>query len=226
MSRPDHDAKAEPLAPLLAAIRACRVCRDHPTYLPGLPQEPKPLVQAAITSRICVASQAPGIRAHDSGKPFNDPSGVRLRQWLGVSDAEFYDPALFAIIPMGFCFPGYGKSGSDLPPRRECAPLWHARLFASLPALRLILVIGSHAQRWHLGAEVARAGMNATMQRWRDYYDAPAAVRILPLPHPSWRNSGWLNRNPWFEAELLPVLRAEVRALIAWQPESGAQSPV
>lgn len=208
-------AEAEDLPALLQAIRACRVCRDRPEFPPPLPHEPRPLVQASLNSRICIASQAPGLRAHDSGIPFNDASGQRLREWLGVSDAEFYDANKFAIIPMGFCFPGYDAHGHDLPPRRECAPLWHKRLFASLPRLRLVLVIGTHALRWHLDPAVARAGMNRTMQRWREFHqstDHPWAV--LPLPHPSWHNNRWLARNPWFDAELLPVLRADVRRLL------------
>ena len=204
----------EPLDTLVGAIRACRVCRDQPRYGPPLPHEPRPIVQVSAAARICIASQAPGIRAHDSGRPFTDPSGVRLRQWLAVEEGEFYNPQKFAILPMGFCFPGLGPDGSDLPPRRECAEIWRAQLFAQLPHIQLLLVIGGYAQRWHLGAANAKAGVNATVQRWREFYSADGCPKILPLPHPSWRNSSWLKRNPWFEAELLPVLRAEVHALL------------
>lgn len=204
----------EPLEALVGAIRACRVCRDQARYGPPLPQEPRPLLQVSRSARICIAGQAPGIRAHDSGRPFNDPSGQRLRQWLALEEDTFYDPRKVAILPMGFCFPGLGPDGSDLPPRRECAEIWRAPLFAQLPNIRLLLLIGGYAQRWHLGAANAKAGVNATMLRWREFHAADAGVMLLPLPHPSWRNSGWLQRNPWFESELLPVLRAEVRALL------------
>lgn len=142
-----------------------------------------------------------------------DPSGVRLRQWLGMDEAEFYEPRRVAIVPMGSCFPGYDANGGDLPPRRECAETWRSAIFAGLPALELILVIGQYAQDWHLGEE-ARPGLTATVSRWRDIFAAPRRPKILPMPHPSWRNNGWLKRHPWFEAELLPVLRADVRRLL------------
>lgn len=166
------------------------------------------------TARLCIASQAPGTRAHASGVPFMDPSGVRLRHWLGLDEAAFYDAARVAIVPMGACFPGLDAHGGDLPPRRECAPTWRARVFERLPDLDLVLVIGLHAQRWHLGKEAA-GGLTATVRRWREVLAEPRRPRCLPLPHPSWRNSAWLKRNAWFEAELLPVLRAEVAALMA-----------
>ena len=198
---------------LFADLRACRLCRGSPVHGPPLPHEPRPIVQGRDTARLCIASQAPGTRAHRSGVPFMDPSGVRLRDWLGLDEARFYDAARVAIVPMGACFPGLDAAGGDLPPRRECAPAWRAPAFARLPALRLVLLIGAHAQRWHLGGET-RAGLTATVRRWREVLDAPRHPRCLPLPHPSWRNSGWLKRNPWFEEELLPVLRAEVAALM------------
>jgi uracil-DNA glycosylase len=198
----------------VSAIRACRVCHDQPLYGKPFAHEPRPIVQVSETARVCIASQAPGTRAHETGRPFNDPSGVRLRQWLGVDEQEFYDASRIAIVPMGFCFPGLRPDGSDLPPRRECPEIWRMRLFARLPNIRLLLVIGSYAQRWHLGPAAARQGVDETVRRWRQVYRADPAMRVLPLPHPSWRNSGWLKRNPWFEAELLPVLRAEVRGLI------------
>ncbi len=200
--------------PALAdAIRACRVCRDQPCYGKPLMQEPRPLIQVSTTARICIASQAPGVRAHDSGRPFNDPSGVRLRQWLGMDEEAFYDASKVAIIPMGFCFPGLSPNGSDLPPRQECAAIWRHPLFAQLPNMALLLVIGSYAQRWHLGPNSARQGVDATVRHWRDFYSADSQPRLIPLPHPSWRNSGWIKRDPWFESDLLPVLQAEVRRL-------------
>ncbi len=211
---PDGDPAPASLQAQLAAIRACRVCRDQPRYGPPLPQEPRPLLQVSRSARICIAGQAPGIRAHDSGRPFNDPSGQRLRQWLALDEDTFYDPRKVAILPMGLCFPGLGPDGSDLPPRRECAEIWRTPLFAQLPNIRLLLLVGGYAQRWHLGAANAKAGVNATALRWREFHAADARVMLLPLPHPSWRNSSWLKRNPWFEAELLPVLQAEVRALL------------
>ncbi|HTM79445.1 MAG TPA: uracil-DNA glycosylase family protein [Devosia sp.] len=200
---------------LVEHLRACRVCRDAPLYQPPLPHEPRPIVQISSAARICIASQAPGIRAHNSGVPFSDPSGVRLRAWLGLDEPTFYDAQKLAIVPMAFCFPGNDAHGGDLPPRRECAPLWRARLFAQMPQLELVLLIGQYAQKWHLGSGVAAAGMTATVANWRELYVVETRPRLLPLPHPSWRNSGWLKRNPWFEAELLPVLRADIARLTA-----------
>lgn len=211
---PNVDKAPASLDAQVAAIRACRVCRDQPRYGPPLPQEPRPILQVSTAARICIAGQAPGIRAHDSGRPFTDPSGQRLRQWLAVDEDMFYDAEKIAIIPMGFCFPGLGPDGSDLPPRRECQEIWRTQLFAQLPNIRLLLLIGGYAQRWHLGADNAKTGVNETVLRWRQFHAADGGLMILPLPHPSWRNSGWLKRNPWFEVELLPVLRAEVRTLL------------
>ncbi|ACA17016.1 uracil-DNA glycosylase superfamily [Methylobacterium sp. 4-46] len=194
-----------------AALRACRLCRDAPRHGGPLPVEPRPIVQGSATARLCIASQAPGHRAFRSGRPFQDPSGRRLRAWLGLDEATFYDPARIAILPMGACFPGHDAAGGDLPPRRECAETWRARLLAGLPALDLVLVIGQYAQAWHLGR--APGGLTGTVARWRELFAEPRRPRVLPLPHPSWRNSGWLKRHPWFEAELLPVLRREVARL-------------
>ncbi|MBA9069726.1 uracil-DNA glycosylase [Methylobacterium sp. RAS18] len=196
-----------------ARLRACRLCRDVPLYGAPLPHEPRPVVQGSATARLLIASQAPGNRAHRSGIPFSDPSGRRLRDWLGLDEAAFYDPARVAILPMGACFPGLDAKGGDRPPRRECAPAWRADLLAGLPQLDLILVIGQYAQAWHLGPRPG--GLTETVARWRTILDASARPRVLPLPHPSWRNNGWLRTNPWFEAELLPVLRAEVAAAMA-----------
>ena len=193
-------------------LRGCRLCRDAPQHGPALPHEPRPIIQGSSAARLCIASQAPGNRANISGRPFDDPSGVRLRDWLGLDEARFYDPARVAIVPMGHCFPGYDRHGGDIPPRRECAPTWREPVFAALPRLELILVIGLYAQAWHLGR--SRSGLTETVRRWREVSGEERRPRVLPLPHPSWRNSGWLKRHPWFEAELLPVLRAEVRRLV------------
>jgi uracil-DNA glycosylase len=200
---------------LLDEIRACRVCRDAPRHGVPLPHEPRPVFQISRQARLCVAGQAPGARVHASGRPFTDPSGVRLRQWLGVNERVFYDSAQIAIIPMGFCFPGYDKAGGDLPPRRECAELWQDRLFDRLPNIQLVLLIGQYAQNWHLDREDVQGGVTSTVRRWREILERRGSSRILPLPHPSWRNNGWLRRNPWFEAELLPALQAEIVRLLA-----------
>jgi uracil-DNA glycosylase len=172
------------------------------------------VIQASSAARICIAGQAPGTRVHASGRPYSDPSGVRLRTWLGIGDEIFYDRDKIAIVPMGFCFPGLDAKGSDLPPRRECGEIWHARIFPHLPNIELILVIGQYAQKFHLGAKAKEGGVTGTVSRWRDFYFANAGPRILVLPHPSWRNTGWLKRNPWFETEILPVLRADVARLV------------
>ena len=200
------------LADMLAAIRACRHCVEHPQGKP-LPHEPRPVLRASSTARLAVCSQAPGTRVHLSGTPFTDRSGDRLREWMGVTPDEFYDEARVAIVPMGFCFPGHDAHGGDLPPRRECASLWHRRLFEALPQLELVLAIGSYAQSFHLG-DGAGETLQATMLAWRRHLRGKRRPRVLPLPHPSWRNNAWITRNPWFEAELLPVLRREVRKLL------------
>jgi uracil-DNA glycosylase len=145
--------------------------------------------------------------------PFSDPSGNRLRQWMGVTTEEFYDAARVAIVPMGFCFPGLDETGADLPPRRECAPRWRARVMAELPQLELILLVGGYAQRWHLGAS-AKVGVAAMVRAWRKHAATGRPLRF-PLPHPSWRNNAWIKANPWFESDLLPALRAEVRRILS-----------
>jgi len=198
---------------LVQEISACRLCRDTPRGAP-LPHEPRPVLRVSTTARIGVFGQAPGTRVHASGTPFTDPSGVRLRQWMGVTDDEFYDVSRIAIIPMGFCFPGLDAKGGDLPPRRECAPLWRERLMVALPNLELMLLVGQYAQRWHLGADVAR-DLTSTVLRWREITARPAGPVMVPLPHPSWRNNAWIKRNPWFDADLLPWLRQVVRARMA-----------
>jgi uracil-DNA glycosylase len=201
------------LAQLVAAVRACRICRDLPEGTP-LPHEPRPVLRPSSTARICISSQAPGARVHASGTPFTDPSGDRLRAWLGLSSEEFYDERRVAIVPMGFCFPGHDAAGGDLPPRRECARAWHGRLFALMPQLELVLAVGSYAQRWHLG-EAGNGPMAENVLGWRGQLRAKAKPRRVALPHPSWRNNAWLAANPWFEGEMLPLLRRELRRLLA-----------
>ncbi len=168
---------------------------------------PRPILQVGAGAKIAIFSQAPGNIAHQKGKPFYDPSGVRLRAWMGLDEDTFYDVDTVAIAPMGFCFPGYDKNGGDLPPLRPCAERWRARLMAALPDFELILLVGGYAQKWHLGAR-ARKTLTETVVAWRDY--GPVHV---PMPHPSWRNNGWLKKNPWFERDLLAHVRGRVAAL-------------
>ncbi len=197
---------------ILCAIRACRVCRDAPHGAP-LPHEPRPVVRAAGSARVLIIGQAPGARVHASGLPFDDPSGVRLRAWMAIERDTFYDASRIAFAPMGFCFPGQSAKGTDLPPRRECAPLWQERLALSLTNVRLVLLVGSYAQRWHLGSQ-ASGGLTQTVRRFEEILAVSDPRRVFPLPHPSWRNNSWLAANTWFEAEALPRLRQElVRAL-------------
>ena len=210
----DRERAPETLASVLQELAACRICRDEPRFQPPLPHEPRPVIQASPTARLCIAGQAPGTRVHASGKPFTDPSGVRLRQWLGLDEAAFYDAAKVAIVPMGHCFPGLDAQGGDLPPRRECAPIWRMRVLAAMPQVELVLAIGRYAQAWHLGAK-AGASLSGTMADWQAILAEPRRPRVLPLPHPSWRNNAWLKRNPWFEEELLPVLREEAARLLS-----------
>ncbi len=202
-------SSVQSLPALLDQIRACRICRDQPANGRPLPHEPRPVLRAASTARIAICGQAPGTRVHASGMPFSDPSGERLRAWLGLDPVDFYDEARMAIIPMSFCFPGLDAKGGDLPPRRECAPAWRQQIFTHLPRLELLVLIGWHAQRWHLQS-LAKASLTDTVAAWRDYLSAPSGPALIPLPHPSWRNSGWLKRHPWFAQELLPVLRERV----------------
>lgn len=185
---------------LLAEIRACTACE-------GLPLGPRPILQAGGKARILIAGQAPGRVTHARCVPFDDPSGNRLRDWLGVSRETFYDPDCFAIIPMGFCFPGTGKGG-DLPPRPECAALWREKLLAAMPGVETTFVLGQYAQDWHLGPAKG-AKLAERVADWRR-----AWPRLVPLPHPSPRNLGWFRKNPWFEAELLPELRERVATLL------------
>ena len=188
----------------MTEVRACTLCAEH------LPLPPRPILQIDPRATILIAGQAPGRKAHDSGVPFNDPSGERLRAWMGIDRAVFYDPVRIAILPMGLCFPGTGPGG-DMPPRPECAPAWRSRLLAHLPKLQLTLVIGSYAQAWHFngGAATAKTSVTDAVLQWRDRWP-----HILPLPHPSPRNQRWLRNNPWFESDVLPRLRERVCELL------------
>ena len=185
---------------LLAEVRACRECADL------LPLGPRPIVQLSPTARILIASQAPGTKVHDSGIPFSDASGNRLREWMGVSTDEFYDERRIAIVPMGLCYPGRLPSGGDTPPRPECAPLWRERLLAQMPDLGLTLLVGTFAQTHALG----RGKLTERVIGFRNYLPT-----IFPLPHPSWRSRHWAAKNPWFGAEVLPALRCAVRCALA-----------
>ena len=185
---------------LLREVRACRACASV------LPLGPRPIVQISTTARILIASQAPGTKVHDSGIPFADASGDRLREWMSVTDDTFYDERNIAILPIGLCYPGRLPGGGDAPPRAECAPLWRDRLLSHLPGLRLTLLVGAHAQIDALG----RGKMTERVRGFRDHLPA-----IFPLPHPSWRSQHWVARNPWFDAEVLPALREAVRDALA-----------
>lgn len=210
------DGQAAKLEDLRAAIAACRICRDAPARGPEdrLPHEPRPVAVISSTARILISGQAPGLRVHESGLPFNDASGDRLRLWLGVTREQFYDPDLFAIVPMGFCFPGYDAHGSDLPPRRECAPRWRREVIGAMPQIKIVLAIGQYAQAWHLG-DRRSATMTETVRNWRTHLGTNNGPAVLALPHPSWRNTGWLKKNPWFTDDVLPVLRERVSNLIS-----------
>lgn len=165
------------------------------------------------TARVCIVGQAPGIKVHETGLPFNDRSGDRLRQWLGIGREQFYDSSLFAIVPMGFCFPGYDAKGGDLPPRRECAAHWRVQVMAAMPQIELLVCIGQYAQAWHI-PHLRGANLTETVRGWRDIVAKTTGPNVLPLPHPSWRNTGWLKANSWFEAELVPWLQTAVKEKI------------
>lgn len=188
---------------LLFEIRTCRLCAAH------LPLGPNPILQAADTAQILIVGQAPGTQAHRTNLPFNDPSGDRLRDWLGITRAQFYDPHLIAIVPMGFCYPGRGTSG-DLPPRPECAATWRAALMARLPRIRLTVVIGRYAIAHHLPEYGRRPSVTEAVSQWRSHWPD-----VIPLPHPSPRNNLWLRRHSWFEAEVVPALQARVADVLS-----------
>ncbi len=185
---------------LLTEVRVCTLCREH------LPLGPRPVLQLHPKARILIAGQAPGKKVHESGVPFDDASGNRLREWLGVTREEFYDPKRIAILPMGFCFPGSGRSG-DLPPRPECAPAWHEQLLGQLRQLKITLVLGQYAQAYHFGE--GASSLTELVKSWRSHWP-----QTVPLPHPSPRNNLWLRRNPWFERELLPAIRKRVSEVL------------
>lgn len=187
---------------LLTAVRGCRLCADK------LPLGPRPVLRASASARILVVGQAPGLRVHQTGIPWNDASGERLRNWMGVDNDVFYDESRIAIIPMGYCYPGRGKSG-DLPPRRECAASWLDLLLARMPRIELTLLIGVHAQR-HFLATKRKSGMTETVRAWREF-----GPDYIPLPHPSPRNTAWFQQHAWFDAEVLPSLRARVAAVVS-----------
>jgi uracil-DNA glycosylase len=189
----------EDLERLVSEISACRAC--------ALPHEPRPVVWVHPDAKILIAGQAPGRRVHESGIPWDDPSGDRLRQWMQLDRETFYDKRNVAVAAMGFCYPGT-VDGADLPPRRECAPLWRPRLLPLLKNVRLTLLVGAYAHRYHLGAAAKRT-LGETVRAWRAY-----PPDVMPLPHPSWRNTAWLKRNPWFEAELLPELQRRVSSAL------------
>lgn len=188
---------SETFTRLLHSVRDCRICEE------SLPLGPRPVLQVDPKARILIAGQAPGRRVHESGIPFDDPSGDRLREWLAISREDFYDPTIVAILPMGFCYPGTGKSG-DLPPRPECAEAWRDKLLQSLKRIELTLVIGIYAQRWHLPH--MHRNLAETVRAWEEY-----GPGVIPLPHPSPRNNIWLKKNPWFADSLLPNLRKRAR---------------
>ncbi len=186
------------LAAIAASARTCRACTD-------LPLGPRPVFRVSTTARILIAGQAPGTKVHETGVPWDDASGDRLRAWLEMDRAAFYDEGAIAILPMGFCYPGRLPKGGDAPPRRECAPLWRARLVAAMPAIRLTLLVGGYAQRDALGP----GAVAERVRRFRDHLP-----RYFPLPHPSWRTAAWERRNPWFEEEVLPALRQALAAAL------------
>ncbi len=187
---------------LMAEVRACAVCA------PSLPLGPRPVLRGLPSARLLIISQAPGTKVHETGLSFNDRSGDRLRQWLGIGRDTFYDERRIAILPMGLCYPGRDAAGGDLPPRPECAPLWHRRVLAAWPGIELTLLVGSYAIDYYLRARPQKS-MTETVRAWRDFLPA-----FLPLPHPSWRTTAWETQNPWFAAEVLPELQRRVHALL------------
>lgn len=206
--RPRPGGVSDHIDDIKARLSACRICADRFART-ATAHAPNPVVWFNGSARILIAGQAPGLRVHEANKPFWDASGRRLREWMGVDETVFYDRDRVAIVPMAFCFPGYDAKGSDLAPPAVCARTWRAEILSCLRGLRLTLLIGGYAQKWHLG-DKARAGVTATVAAWREW-----PTDMIALPHPSWRNTGWIKRNPWFEAELLPILRSRVMEALA-----------
>lgn len=204
-------AQQADLAAVAAEARACTLCAAH------LPLGPRPVFRVSATARLLIVGQAPGTRVHATGIPWNDPSGDRLRLWLGMDKALFYDERRIAIVPMGFCYPGRLANGGDAPPRPECAPLWHKRLLALMPDIRLTLLVGGYAQVYTLG----KGAMTARVGAFRAHLP-----RYFPLPHPSWRTGGWERRNPWFTAEVLPALRRAVAEALGVQSISDSRAEI
>ena len=197
---------------LLNEIKQCRLCREGGA-VPPLPHEPRPVFQISPTAKLVICGQAPGTKVHLSGRPFTDRSGDRLRDWMGIHSDVFYDTSRVAVIPMGFCFPGQTAKGADLPPRAECRATWHDRLFALLPQLSLMLVVGRYAMDYHLDIH-QKMSLRDVVASYQTYLNKDARPLKLPLPHPSWRNTRWLQQNPWFERDYLPILREEVQKLV------------
>ncbi|MHA3977467.1 uracil-DNA glycosylase family protein [Halovulum sp. GXIMD14794] len=196
----------EELSRLTDQIHACRLCADR-FAATATGHEPRPVPWLSATAPILVAGQAPGMKVHERGRPFDDPSGVRLRDWMGIGEDVFYDREKVAVLPMAFCFPGYDAKGSDLPPPAICAKTWRARSLEAMPQVRLTLLIGGYAHKWHWKDKLS---VSDRVALWRD-----SLPEVLPLPHPSWRNTGWLKKHPWFEAEVVPWLRTRITELLA-----------
>lgn len=194
---------SETLKTLERRIRACTLCKED------MECAPRPVFTVSDTATVLIAGQAPGNLAMESGMPFTDPSGVRLREWMGVDDKIFYDSSKIAIVPMGFCFPGYDKSGGDIPPMKRCAQTWHRDLMAALPNIRIKLLVGGYAQKWHLGKRRQR-NLTETVKQWQSY----ASEGLFTLPHPSWRNTGWIKKNSWFETDTLPALKSAISSAL------------
>lgn len=202
ISKPGKTMTADRLERELSLVRSCRLCEGT------LPLGPRPVLRGKVSARMLIVGQAPGTKVHRTGLPWNDPSGDRLRKWMGIDRDRFYDESRIAIIPMGLCYPGRDSRGGDLPPRPECAPLWHPRLRPLFPHIRMTLLVGRYAHQYYLG-ERCGPDVTETVRRWKHYLP-----EFFPLPHPSFRNLLWLRRNPWFEAEVIPALRAMVAELL------------
>lgn len=195
---------AKSLSQLTAEVRACELCKAD------MSMAPRPVLSVSATAKVLVAGQAPGNLAMQSGRPFTDPSGVRLRDWMGVDEDTFYDESRIAIVPMGFCFPGYDKNGGDVPPMKRCAKTWRADLLGLLENVEITLLVGGYAQKWHLGKRMER-NLTETVRQWQTY----ASEGMFTLPHPSWRNTGWIKKNPWFETQTLPALKSAISSALS-----------